>query len=105
MIALRRKIERWRRHPILGPLLIVLLVLVLAFVFLHESHEKIAADVAELCVGIALLLVAMLLLPGAVARVLSAPIVHCLRRGPPMTFDALRALLHRARSVPVPLRL
>lgn len=103
MIALRRKIERWRRHPIIGPLLIVLLILVLAFVFLHESHEKIAADLGELCVGIALLVVA-LLLPAAV-RIVAMAVVHCLRRGPPISFDLLAALLHRFRSVPLPLRL
>lgn len=104
MIALRRNIERWRRHPIIGPILIILLVVMLAFVLVHESHEKIAAEVGELCVGIALLFLAMLL-PAPVIFVVAVSVALCFRRGPPRHFDALSALLHRFRSVPIPLRL
>lgn len=104
VIALRRNIERWRRHPIIGPILIVLLVVMLAFVFLHESHEQIAAEVGELCVGIALLCLA-LLLPAAIVCVVAVSVALCFRRGPPPHFDALSALLHRFRLVPIPLRL
>lgn len=63
MIRLRELIERGRRHPVLGPVLIVLLLLVLALVMLHEGHESTGADLGVLCIGITLLLIAAVLAP------------------------------------------
>jgi len=47
--------ERGRAHPILGPVLLILLVLLLAMVFVHVAHEGIdaAAGMGAICVGIA----------------------------------------------------
>lgn len=57
MIRLRKLIDRGRRHPVLGPVLIVVLVLVIALMMFHEGHESTGADVGVLCVGIMLLLI------------------------------------------------
>jgi hypothetical protein len=48
-------LERGSAHPILGPVLLILLVLLLAMVFLHVAHEGIdvAAGMGAICVGIA----------------------------------------------------
>lgn len=68
MIRLRRDLERGARHPILGPLLILLLVLMLAFTVAHEGNEAAGAKLAELCVGIALILLAFFALSQPSAR-------------------------------------
>lgn len=39
MIRLRRTLERGRKHPVLGPILLIVLVLLLAMVFLHAAQE------------------------------------------------------------------
>ena len=42
MIRLRSLLERGLRHPVLGPVLLLALVIILAMVFLHfaeDSHE------------------------------------------------------------------
>ena len=56
MIRLHKLIERGRRHRVLGPVLIIVLVLVFALMMLHEGHESTGADLGVLCVGIMLLL-------------------------------------------------
>jgi hypothetical protein len=55
VIELRRKLERARTHPILGPIVVVVLVLVLAMVLLHvlhDSHEA-AVDLGAVCIAMA----------------------------------------------------
>ena len=103
MIELRRRIDRWKRHPIIGPLIIILLVLVLAIIAIHESHENIAGTAGELCIGIALLLIALV-----------APLIHRLVRATPSIGRCDRAPprdrsqlvpRYRSTSVPIPLRL
>lgn len=60
MIALRQTIERGLRHPVLGPLCVLLLALLLAFTFLHSlehGHDDgVGAPFGYLCVAIASLL-------------------------------------------------
>lgn len=54
MIRLRQSLERGRRHPLLGPILLLLLVLVLALTFLHvaqDGHEA-AADLGAACLAL-----------------------------------------------------
>lgn len=79
---MRGLIDRGRRHPVLGPLLTVLLVLLIAITMLHEGHESIAGDTGMLCVGIALLLMTAVVLASA------APLMRFVdpalpARGPP----------------------
>ena len=59
VIALRAWIERGRRHPLLGPLLIILLVLVLVLIAMHEGGESVAGHSGEFCVALALVLMAI----------------------------------------------
>lgn len=60
MVRLRREIERGARHPVVGPLLIVLLALMVAFTVMHEGNEATGGQIGELCVGIALILLAVI---------------------------------------------
>ena len=55
MIELRRKLDRGLRHPLLGPLCLVLLALLLAFTVMHGAHDQMH-DVGELIVCVALLI-------------------------------------------------
>jgi len=54
VIRLRDLLERGLAHPLLGPLLLLVLVLLLSMVFLHVAHEGMEAATAlgELCLGI-----------------------------------------------------
>ena len=51
-------LERGRTHPILGPVLLVLFVLLLVMVFLHLFHEGFdaLAGIGATCIGIAVVL-------------------------------------------------
>lgn len=65
-------IERGRRHPVLGPLIVVLLVLLIAFTLWHEGNEAVGADAGVLCVGIALvLMLAALIAPSPSLRLVT----------------------------------
>lgn len=88
VIRLRRSIEHGLRHPILGPLLLVLLAVVLALMVVHEGSEEAIGDAGDLCVGIALLLVAIV----ALVRVRPLLVITAVEvvRGPPGL--AVRAL-------------
>lgn len=48
-------LERGRAHPILGPVLLLVLVLLLAMVFLHAAHDGMdaATEVGAICFAIA----------------------------------------------------
>lgn len=58
MIRLRRQIERGLRHPVLGPLLLLLLAVLVVLTALHEVREGVPGDAAVACVAIAILLMA-----------------------------------------------
>lgn len=54
MIRLRTFLERARRHPVLGPIVLVALVVLLALVFLHaaeDGHEA-ATQLGALCLAV-----------------------------------------------------
>lgn len=79
--------ERGRAHPIIGPILLVVLVLLLVMVFLHVALEgmEAAAEVGAMCVAIATalgLLVTTRLRPGLSAVRVATPG----ERAPPWTF-------------------
>lgn len=50
--------ERGRAHPILGPILLIVLIVVLAMVYLHAAHEghEAATEVGVLCLAVVTLL-------------------------------------------------
>lgn len=86
----------------LGPLLILLLVLLIAFTLLHEGHESTGVDGGALCVGMALVLLsaAVMALRPATGRAHASLV---LARAPPgRSAVALVAVL--PSSCPTPLR-
>ena len=99
-------LERGRAHPVLGPALLILLVLLLAMVFLHVAHEGIdaAAGMGAMCVGIAAalgLLGTSRLRPSPSAELFSKPG----DRAPPRTSrDVPRRPTGVAVSLSIPLR-
>ena len=103
MIRLRASIDRGRRHPLLGPLLIVVLVLVIALMMLHEGQESAVADLGPLCIGITLLL-----LRGVIARPATPESVRTpdavAARAPPRTMLHLLAVAGDAGARSLPLR-
>lgn len=88
MIRLRESIARACRHRWLGPLVILLLVLLIAFIAIHEGGEKLFESAGELCVALAAFVVVTLvrLLPPVLVRPLRGP----RHRGPPLAAAGLR---------------
>lgn len=104
MIRLRRLLERGRAHPVLGPLVVIVLVLVLAMVFVHAAHDghETVADLGAICVGLVTFLGVVLL--ERLRRCAPAPVIAVRGdRGPPRRVDARRA--RRAAFAVVPLHL
>ena len=103
VIRMHQSLERGRRHPILGPLLLLLLVGLLALTVLHETSESSSSGIGELCIGIVLVLLTAVL--GAPARrAPSVLVVVAAIRGPPRIFKT--RLIHTpARPDILPLRL
>ncbi len=98
--------ESGRAHPVFGPILLILVVLLLAMVFLHVAHEGIdaAAGVGPICIGIAMalgLFVTSRLRPSLFTQLVSEPG----DRGPPRTSQAVpRTPTTIAASLSIPLR-
>lgn len=103
MIRLRALIDRGRRHPLLGPLLIVVLVLVFALMLLHEGQESTAADLGPLCIGITLLLLRALVPRPATPETARTPDAVA-ARAPPRTMLSLLAAAGHAGTRSLPLR-
>lgn len=53
--------ERGSAHPVFGPILLVVVVLLLAMVFLHAAQEGWDAAIGAICLGIATVLGLVLL--------------------------------------------
>ena len=107
MIRLRDILEGGRAHPILGPILLVVLVFLLAMVFLHVAAEGMdaATEVGAICVGIATalgLLVTNRPRRGRVHELITVPG----DRGPPRLPDTYSGTPTRnaARLLSLPLR-
>ena len=85
MIRLRCMLERGRAHPVLGPILLIVLVLLLAIVFLHIAQD--ATEVGAMCLALAT--VVGLLVLARLHRRMSEPLVAVRGdRGPPRVSDA-----------------
>ena len=85
MIRLRRMLERGRAHPVLGPILLIVLVLLLAIVFLHIAQD--VAEVGAICLAVATVVGLLLLV--RLHRRMSEPLVAVRGdRGPPWVSDA-----------------
>jgi hypothetical protein len=83
-------LERWRGHPVAGPLVLVVLVLVLAMVFLHaaqDGHDA-AADLGAACLGVVTFL-ALVLAEGLGRRPASPAVAVRGDRGPPQAAAAV----------------
>lgn len=85
MIRLRRTLVRGRRHPLLGPLLLIVLVLLLTLTFMHEAQESVDFTVVievALCVAVVTALAPLLL--DRLRRVFAiTALTTRLERGPP----------------------
>jgi heme/copper-type cytochrome/quinol oxidase subunit 2 len=63
VIRLRRTLERGRAHPVIGPILLIVLALLLAMVFVHAAHDghDAAVEVGAMCLAILTILGPILL--------------------------------------------
>lgn len=106
MIRLRRTLERGRAHPVLGPILLIVLVLLLTIVFLHVAQDGNAAtEIGAMCVALATVLGLPLL--EKLRRRFSEPLVSVRGdRGPPSVSGrpVPRAAVVAALSRTLPLR-
>lgn len=82
MIRLRQQIERGLRHPVVGPLLLLLLAVLVVFIALHETSESVAVHVELICVALAIVLLAAVPLVEAL-HVATRPLGTNPSRGPP----------------------
>ena len=103
MIELRRRIERGVRHPVLGPLCLILLALLLAFTVMHGTHDQIHEG--ELIVCIAFLITALVVLIHPRLRVTHVAILRSSRAPPADVPRAVPAARIQFRAAPIPLRL
>ena len=104
MIRLRRTLERSWAHPVLGPILLIVVALLLAFLVVHAFHQDAIGAIGALCVAIVAVVGAALLelVPGRLAR----PVISARGdRGPPLArgkrFQRPIAFATGARSLPL----
>ena len=102
MIALRRLIERGIRHPLLGPLCLILLALLLAFTVIHGAHDQIHQG--ELVVCIALLIAAVISIAVPRLQIVRLIAASVSRAPPSATLNPKTATTRPFRAAPVPLR-
>ena len=105
MIRIRTLIERGCSHPVLGPVLLVILVLMLAMVFLHFAEDSHEASFGTACLALAAFLGSMLLTP--ILRTYRAAVASVQpNRGPPAVFFSQRPQFVSAHDPPIvtPLR-
>lgn len=106
MIGLRRTIERGMRHRWLGPIVVVLVFLLLAFLYLHALQDGHAdANLGEFCLGVTMLIGILLIVR---VRFRAPPPMVLVRpgRAPPCPDNLSRRPVSAAAAVTViPLRL
>jgi hypothetical protein len=103
MIRLRETLDHACRHRWLGPLVIVLLVVLIAFVAIHEGGEKVSEAAGELCVALAGVVLVTLVRALPPLRVGAVMIFQ--RRGPPLVSARGRAGDLKLSNALAPLRL
>ena len=82
MIRLRRILERGHAHPVLGPIILIVLVVLVALVFLHMAQDGSATEIGAMCLALATVL-GLTLLERPRSRI-SEPLVSARGdRGPP----------------------
>lgn len=106
VIGLRRTLERGRAHPILGPILLIVLVFVLAMLYLHamEDGQGAATELGGICLGV--ITVVWLVITQLVRRrtLTVAPVIQCGERGPPspnVTDDQQAVVAFASASFPL----
>ena len=103
VIALRRTIEQGVRHPLLGPLCLILLALLLFFTVVHGAHDQIHEGELVVCIAFLITVLVSLALPQLLVVRITATSSS---RAPPVAAVRPRtASSHPFRAVPVPLRL
>lgn len=106
MIRLRHALERGSAHPLLGPILLLMLAFVAVMVYFHATHDghETAAGIGMLCLGIVTLLGPVLLIR---TRRAAPPPLKTPRgdRGPPRRLEPIlqrpRPLAPAALSLPL----
>jgi hypothetical protein len=89
VIKLRRQIERGLRHPVVGPLLLLALAVLVAFMALHVTSESISGHAELICAALALVL--LVALSGGESPQLATRVVATnSSRGPPVASLRLR---------------
>lgn len=91
VIRLRLMLERGRAHPLLGPILLVVLALLLAIVFLHMALGGNATEIGAMCLALATV-VGLPLLERLNTRLSEPSVAARGDRGPPWL-----SLLHAPR--------
>lgn len=105
MIRLRKSLERARKHPVLGPVVLILLLIVLAMVVLHtamDSHDG-ATEVGVLCMAVLVLLGSLLFDRVRLARLIVV-VAERISRGPPLPHVATRDIGASSSGITIPLR-
>ena len=82
MIRLRHALQRGLRHPVLGPILLVLLAIVMVMVVVHSTHDQAHQDSPLFAACIALALFALVVLLVSAPRA-NAPAAWSSARAPP----------------------
>ena len=100
VIALRRTIERGVRHPLLGPLCLILLALLLAFTVLHGAHDQLHES-SDLIVCLAIVVVALGSLALAQLPVFRLVFVPGPRAPPSPSLPPRRLSVLRAARIPL----
>ena len=80
MIRLRAAIGRGLRHPVLGPLLVIVLAVMLVMLVFHTTHDQLHQAGLLICAAVMLLVAAFLIPPRRLTPVWRS---RPNRRGPP----------------------
>lgn len=95
-------IERGVKHPLLGPLCLILLALLLAFTVIHGAHDQLHES-GDLVVCLAIVIALLLSFVVAELPVLRVVFVSG-SRGPPRRRVLPAAVPPALRAAPIPLR-
>ena len=88
-------LEQGRKHPLLGPVVLLLLVLLLAMTCLHAAQDgwEAAAGTSVVCIGLIMLLGVVVSRP-PIPLILSTVLRHQAQRAPPLALRRVRVAPH-----------